>query len=68
MRLTGTGATTKELRRRLGHSFPAARLYQHAAGHRDARHRPRARPDARAITEAPDDKERSPWSERRLVT
>ncbi len=33
----GTGATTKELMRRLGHSSPAAALlYQHAADDRDA--------------------------------
>jgi integrase len=32
-----TGATTKELTRRLGHSSPAAALlYQHAADDRDA--------------------------------
>ncbi|MGZ6859736.1 MAG: site-specific integrase, partial [Blastococcus sp.] len=32
-----TGATTKELMRRLGHSSPAAALlYQHAADDRDA--------------------------------
>jgi integrase len=31
-----TGATTKELMRRLGHSSPAALLYQHAVEDRDA--------------------------------
>jgi integrase len=31
-----TGATTKELMRRLGHSSPAALVYQHAADDRDA--------------------------------
>ncbi len=54
-----TGATTKELMRRLGHSSPAAALlYQHAADDRDA-DIARAR-DAMlgAVTKPPDDNER----------
>ncbi len=51
-----TGATTKELMRRLGHSSPAAALlYQHAADDRDADIARALDAMLGAITEAPDD-------------
>ncbi len=54
-----TGATTKELMRRLGHSSPAAALlYQHAADDRDADIARALDATLGAITEAPDDNER----------
>ncbi len=52
----GTGATTKELMRRLGHSSPAAALlYQHAADDRDADIARALDAMLGAITEARDD-------------
>ncbi len=54
-----TGATTKELMRRLGHSSSAAALlYQHAADDRDADIARALDAMLGAITEAPDDNER----------
>jgi integrase len=54
-----TGATTKELMRRLGHSSPAAALlYQHAADDRDADIARALDAMLGAITEARDDNER----------
>ncbi|MGY1642012.1 tyrosine recombinase XerC [Geodermatophilus sp. SYSU D00703] len=54
-----TGATTKELMRRLGHSSPAAALlYQHAADDRDADIARALDAMLDAITETPDDTER----------
>jgi integrase len=51
-----TGATTKELMRRLGHSSPAAALvYQHAADDRDAEIARALDAMLRAITPSPDD-------------
>jgi integrase len=51
-----TGATTKELMRRLGHSSPAAALlYQHAAEDRDAEIAQALDGMLEAITKAPDD-------------
>ncbi|RBY75803.1 site-specific integrase [Geodermatophilus sp. TF02-6] len=51
-----TGATTKELMRRLGHSSPAAALlYQHAADDRDADIARALDAMLDALTEAPDD-------------
>jgi integrase len=55
----GTGATTKELMRRLGHSSPAAALlYQHAADDRDADIARALDEMLGALTKDPDDDER----------
>nr|WP_281371667.1 site-specific integrase [Petropleomorpha daqingensis] len=54
-----TGATTKELMRRLGHSSPAAALlYQHAADDRDADIARALDAMLAALTETPDDIDR----------
>jgi integrase len=54
-----TGATTKELMRRLGHSSPAAALlYQHAGDDRDADVARALDAMLGVVTEAPDDNKR----------